>query len=101
MIHHHQDGTKIEDILLGLCYALVRNYRANVIQKNPINTPIMLTGGVINNKGVLKALKDVLKLEEKDLIVDENFELISCFGACNVAQNKELIIETKDLENMD
>ncbi|WP_242824185.1 acyl-CoA dehydratase activase [[Clostridium] dakarense] len=101
MIHHQQDGTKIEDILLGLCYALVRNYRANVIQKNPINTPIMLTGGVINNTGVLKALKDVLKLEEKDLIVDENFELISCFGACNVAKNKELILETNNLKDMD
>lgn len=101
MMHHQQDGTNIEDILLGLCYALVRNYRANVIQKNAINTPIMLTGGVINNTGVLKALKDVLKLEEKDLIVDEAFELISCFGACKVAESKELILEAKDLKNMD
>ncbi|EPY6471116.1 hypothetical protein ACWO4B_001750 [Clostridium sporogenes] len=34
MIPHQQDGVKTEDILLGLCYALVRNYKSNVVQKN-------------------------------------------------------------------
>ena len=97
MIHHQQDGTKIEDILLGLCYALVRNYKANVIQKNTITTPVLLTGGVINNSGVLRALKEVLKLEDEDLIIDEDFQYISCFGACEVAYKKNLIIKYKDL----
>lgn len=31
MIHHQQEGVKVEDILLGLCYSLVRNYKGNVI----------------------------------------------------------------------
>lgn len=93
MIHHQQDGTKVEDILLGLCYALVRNYKANVIQKNIVNTPVILTGGVINNTGVLRALKDVLNLEDKDLIIYENFEYISCFGACKVASKKNFIVK--------
>lgn len=97
MIHHQQDGTKIEDILLGLCYALVRNYKANVVQKNNIVLPVMLTGGVINNTGVLKAIKDVLKLDEKDIIIDENFEYISCFGACKMATKKNLTTSYNDL----
>jgi len=29
MIHHMQDGVKVENILQGLCYALVRNYKIN------------------------------------------------------------------------
>lgn len=93
MIHHQQDGTKIEDILLGLCYALVRNYKANVIQKNSVTTPVILTGGVINNIGVLRALKEVLSIEDKDIIIDENFEYISCFGACKAATKKNLTIK--------
>lgn len=97
MIHHQQDGTKIEDILLGLCYALVRNYKANVIQKNKVITPVILTGGVINNIGVLRALKEVLSIEDKDLIIDGNFEYISCFGACKVASKKNLTIKCDTL----
>ena len=31
MIHHQQNGTKIEDILLELSYALARNYRFRVL----------------------------------------------------------------------
>ena len=101
MIHHMQDGVKVENILQGLCYALVRNYKANVIQKNNINKPIMLSGGVINNKGVIKALKDILSLEDEDIIINEDFELLTCFGACKIAEKKELIIDIKKLNCSD
>ena len=101
MIHHMQDGVKVENILQGLCYALVRNYKANVLQKNNINKPIMLSGGVINNKGVVKALKDILSLEDEDIIIDEDFELLTCFGACKIAEKKELIIDIKKLNCSD
>lgn len=97
MIHHQQDGTKVEDILLGLCYALVRNYKANVVQKNILNVPVMLTGGVINNTGVLRALKDVLSLEDGDLILTDNFEYISCLGACIVASKNNYIAKVSEL----
>ena len=94
MIHYQQEGVKVEDLLLGLCYSLVRNYKANVVQKSKINTPIMLTGGVIHNQGVLKAIKDIFKLEDKDIVIDEDFEYISCFGACKVAQDKQYRFKT-------
>lgn len=99
MIHHMQDGVKVEDILQGLCHALVRNYKANVLQKNKLNKPIMLSGGVIHNKGVVKALKDVLKLEDGDIIIEENFELLTCFGACKIAEEKGLIIDINKLSS--
>ncbi|AGF58557.1 putative CoA-substrate-specific enzyme activase [Clostridium saccharoperbutylacetonicum] len=100
MIHHMQDGVKIEDILQGLCYALVRNYKANVLQKNELKKPVMLSGGVINNKGVVKALKDILKLKEEDIVINENFELLTCFGACKIAEEKGLIIDVNKLESL-
>lgn len=101
MIHHQQEGVKVEDILLGLCYSLVRNYKGNVVQKNPINKPAMLTGGVIHNVGVLRAIKDVFKLEDEELIINEDFHLISSFGACKVAESKNMTIDINNLENID
>jgi len=101
MIHHMQDGVKVENILQGLCHALVRNYKANVLQKNKLNKPIMLSGGVIHNKGVVKALKDILKLEEEDIIIEEHFELLTCFGACKIAEEKGLIININKLISPD
>ena len=101
MIHHMQDGIKVENILQGLCHALVRNYKANVIQKNKLNKPIMLSGGVIHNKGVVKALKDILKLEYEDIIIEENFELLTCFGACKIAEEKGLVIDINKLNSTD
>ena len=101
MIHHMQDGVKVENILQGLCHALVRNYKANVLQKNKLNKPIMLSGGVIHNKGVVKALKDILKLEDEDIIIEENFELLTCFGVCKIAEEKGLTIDINKLNSSD
>ncbi len=44
--HHQQDGASVEDILLGLAYAVIKNYRGAVMKRLPLNTPIMFVGGV-------------------------------------------------------
>ena len=98
MIHHMQDGETIEDILNGLCYALVRNYKGNVIQKNKIETPVMFIGGVMKNKGVVNALKEILKLDDGDYICEESLcELITCFGACKIAESRNSVIKMREL----
>lgn len=101
MIHHMQDGVSVEDILQGLCYALVRNYKANVLQKNIIKKPVMFAGGVMNNTGVVKALKDILKLNDDDFLCNKDSELLTCFGACKVAEMKKQIINIKELEDIE
>ena len=32
IIHRQQEGVSTPDILLGLCYALVRNYKATIVK---------------------------------------------------------------------
>lgn len=98
MIHHMQDGVEINDILLGLCYALVRNYKANVIQKYEIQKPVLFAGGVMHNEGVLRALKDVLKLDDEDIILDEDHDFIGCYGACKVAERQKYYVSKSELE---
>ncbi|MCD5410447.1 MAG: acyl-CoA dehydratase activase, partial [Clostridiales bacterium] len=86
MIHHQQDGARIEDILLGLSYALVRNYKANVVQRNEIASQVLFAGGVALNKGVCRSLIDVFKFKEDELIIPKKPAIISAIGAAIIAK---------------
>ena len=99
MIHHQQEGVKTEDILLGLAYALVRNFKANVVQKNAVTLPVMLTGGVVHNKGVITALKEVLQLEDKDILIPKHFDKVSAFGATLLAAEKQHAVTIEELKS--
>ena len=46
IIHRQQEGVSTPDILLGLCYALVRNYKATIVKNLPVKKPVVFCGGV-------------------------------------------------------
>ena len=81
MIHRMQEGMPAADILLGLCYALVRNYKSTILHNQPPVLPVYLAGGVMKNEGVLRALKDLLKLKNEDIILDEDSMYLGALGA--------------------
>ncbi|MCC5909368.1 MAG: CoA activase [Clostridiaceae bacterium] len=93
IIHHQQEGVEAKNILLGLAYALVKNYRANVVKKNPIKTPVLLTGGVANNKSIVKALKDVLKLKDDEIILPGECGNVAALGAAIIGLKDGLSID--------
>ncbi|WP_113671710.1 acyl-CoA dehydratase activase [Vallitalea guaymasensis] len=97
--HHQQEGVSVDDILLGLAYAVIKNYRGAIIKKLPLTKPILFSGGVANNQGIITALKDVLNLEDGDLIIPEHFSNIGAYGAAIIAKNDELNINLIDLLN--
>ena len=55
IIHRQQEGVPTPDILLGLCYAMVRNYKAVIVRGLPVEKPVALCGGVGHNQGVIQA----------------------------------------------
>ena len=59
LVHKSQIGHKKEDIIAGLCYAVVNNYLNNVGKGKKINPPIVFQGGVSKNIGVVKAFEDI------------------------------------------
>ncbi|HCG98829.1 MAG TPA: 2-hydroxyglutaryl-CoA dehydratase, partial [Actinobacteria bacterium] len=63
MIHKQQIGHKTEDILYGLCQALVRNYINNVGLGKEIKSPILFQGGVAFNQAIIKAFQEELETE--------------------------------------
>jgi len=78
MIHKQQMGHRTEDILYGLCQALVRNYFNNVGLGKDIQPPIIFQGGVAFNQGIVKALQEELGAE---VIVPPHHEVMGAIGA--------------------
>ena len=82
MIHKQQMGHRIEDIIYGLCQALVRNYLNNVGLGKEILTPIVFQGGVAFNQGIVRAFEETL---ETKVIVPPHHEVLGAVGAAILA----------------
>ena len=95
IIHRQQEGVSTPDILLGLCYAMIRNYKATIIGKLPITKPIIFCGGVTQNVGVIEAIRDVLKLNDEELIVSEDAIYTSAIGAAILGEGTYTIHDLK------
>lgn len=78
MIHKQQIGYPIEDIVWGLCEALVRNYLNNVALGKEILPQVVFQGGVAFNQGIIKAFNDTLHTE---VYVPPHNELMGAIGA--------------------
>ncbi len=94
IIHRQQEGVPKEDILLGLCYAMIRNYKATIVKNLPIEKPMIFCGGVTLNSGVIRAIKDLFQLQDDELIVPQNAQYAAAYGA---AQSANQTIKTEIL----
>ncbi|QGU00633.1 Activator of 2-hydroxyglutaryl-CoA dehydratase [Candidatus Syntrophocurvum alkaliphilum] len=83
MIHKQQLGYNIEDIIAGLCEALVRNYLNNVGKGKDILSPIVFQGGVAANKGLAQAFSKHL---ETDIIIPPHYAVMGAVGAALLAK---------------
>lgn len=88
LVHKAQIGYKMEDILSGLCKAVVNNYLSNVAKGKNIYPKVVFQGGVSKNIGVVKAFKDELRT---DIIVDDIGHLMGAFGIAILSKKKEKI----------
>ena len=78
MVHKQQMGHRVEDILYGLCQALVRNYLSNVGLGKETKAPVVFQGGVAFNQAIIKALQEELGTE---IIVPRHHEIMGAIGA--------------------
>jgi predicted CoA-substrate-specific enzyme activase len=83
MIHKQQMGHKREDIIMGLCDAMVRNYLNNLAAGKEIHKPVMFQGGVAANVGMKKAFEKELGHE---VIITDNFDVAGAIGAALLAK---------------
>ena len=78
MVHKQQMGHDVEDIIYGLCRTLVRNYLSDVGSGKDIQSPVVFQGGVAFNRGIVRALREELKME---IIVPPHPEVMGAIGA--------------------
>jgi len=82
MIHKQQMGCGVEDIVRGLCEALVRNYLNNVAKGKAIQQPVLFQGGVAANEGIRRAFEEALGYP---VIVPEQHKVMGALGAAIIA----------------
>ncbi|MDP4180392.1 MAG: acyl-CoA dehydratase activase [Bacillota bacterium] len=85
MIHKQQTGHSIEDIINGLCEALVRNYMNNLAKGKELAEPIVFQGGVAANQGIVAAFERELKAK---IIIPEYYDVMGAYGAALMAREK-------------
>ena len=83
LVHKIQMGHPREDIIAGVCNAVVANYLNNVGKGKKILSPVVFQGGVSKNKGVVAAFERTLGCP---VIVDENGHLMGAIGAAILAR---------------
>ncbi len=92
MIHKQQLGHTREDIIGGLCEALVRNYLANLAKGRKLESPIVFQGGVAANIGIVKAFEKALG---EEIIIPEYFDVMGAYGVALLArENSEAVLKT-------
>jgi predicted CoA-substrate-specific enzyme activase len=102
MIHHQQIATPLHDIVAGLCFALARNFRSNVARSKEIKKPVIFCGGVAANIGMVRAFREVLDLNEDELIIPPHHASMGAIGAVMYGHANKLQMDhfrgLKDLE---
>ena len=87
LVHKAQIGHSREDIIAGLCKAVVTNYLNNVAKGKKIYAPVVFQGGVSKNIGVVRAFEEALG---EEVLVDENGPLAGALGVAILARRSRM-----------
>ena len=90
LIHKQQLGYPVEDLLYGLCQALVRNYLSNLALGKELLPIITFQGGVATNSGMVKAFEEALGHK---IVVPENHQTMGAIGAALLAMENHQYTE--------
>ena len=87
LIHKQQLGYPVEDLLYGLCQALVRNYLSNLALGKELLPTVSFQGGVATNSGMVKAFEEAL---ETEIVVPDHHQTMGAIGAALLAMENQI-----------
>ena len=90
LIHKQQLGYPVEDLLYGLCQALVRNYLSNLALGKELLPIFSFQGGVATNSGMVKAFEEALGHK---VVVPDNHQTMGAIGAALLAMENHQYTE--------
>lgn len=85
MIHKQQMGHSLNDIINGLCEALVRNYINNVGKGKDIKPSVVFQGGVAANAGIRAAFERELATE---ILIPQHYNVMGAMGTALLAREE-------------
>ncbi|MDR1111702.1 MAG: acyl-CoA dehydratase activase [Deltaproteobacteria bacterium] len=85
MIHLQQSATPDYEIIYGLCLAMARNLKSGLAKGRPLPPPVLFTGGVAANRGLARALGEILELGPGDLAIPPHHFVFGASGAAEAA----------------
>ncbi len=91
MIHAQQRGYLPDEVLLGLCNAVARNFKSVISRSKKIVPPVMFIGGVAMNEGMVRAIRDAFELGEEDLRVPDTLCWLGAVGAAVQALDRDTV----------
>ncbi|HOP48661.1 MAG TPA: acyl-CoA dehydratase activase [Desulfobacteraceae bacterium] len=92
LVSYHQKGVDHNDLMAGLCYAIVHNYLNRVVGKRKIGQGVMFLGGPSLNKGVVAAFENVLG---RGLTVPQHREVLGAYGAA-LSVKEKMMLDKRD-----
>jgi predicted CoA-substrate-specific enzyme activase len=90
LVSYAQKGAQKNDLIAGLCYAIVYNYLHRVVGNKKIGNRIMFLGGPSLNKAIVAAFEAVLG---KGILIPKHREVLGAYGAAISVQ--EMMHEEK------
>ena len=81
MIHLQQIATPLHDIVAGLCFAVARNFKSTLGRGKKLEKPFTFQGGVAANSGMVRAFKEILEINDGELIIPEYHASMGAIGA--------------------
>lgn len=101
LVSYAQKGARREDLIAGLCFAIVRNYLNRVVENRPIGNKIMFLGGPSLNKGIVAAFERVLG---KSVITPKHREVMGAYGAALAVRelfiSREIDVKKRSLSSL-
>ena len=89
MIHAQQKGYGTGEVLKGLCEAVARNFKSNIVKGKKIVPPVLFLGGVSQNSGVAEAIAAAFHLGPGEMIVPELYAWLGALGAALLEADEE------------
>ncbi len=81
MIHLQQIATPVHDIVAGLCFAVARNFKSQLARGKQLPEPVIFQGGVAANIGMVRAFREILNLNDGELIIPEYYASMGAIGS--------------------
>ncbi len=85
LLHYQQQGLPKEDLIGGLCYAIVHNYLNKVVEGRKIGQKVFYQGATAFNAGIIAAFERVLG---KPIIVPSDHEVTGAIGVALLAKEE-------------